>query len=105
MASSRTSMARLLEASPCACGGRSIGAERRAAIVGGERLRLLKLGTVEAVLLRVLQVPPCWSPTSGAAVDLQAVAPAASPPTSPMSCQPPPSTPSLAMAGARARKG
>jgi len=67
--------------------------------------RISDAGAEEAVLLRVLQVPPCSSPASGAAVDLQAVAPAASPPTSPMSCQPPPSTPSLAMAGARARKG
>ena len=59
----------------------------------------------EAVLLRVLQVPSCSSPASGAAVDLQAMAPAASPPTFPMSCQPPPWITSSAMAGARARKG
>ena len=43
-------------------------------------------GAEEVMLLRVLQVPPCSSPASGAAMDLQAVAPAASPPTSPMFC-------------------
>ena len=40
-------------------------------------------GAEEVVLLRVLQVPPCSSPASGAAVDLQAVASAASPPNFP----------------------
>ena len=40
-------------------------------------------GAEEVVLLRVLQVPPCSSSASGAAVDLQAVAPAASPPNFP----------------------
>ena len=40
-------------------------------------------GAKEAVLLCVLQVPPCSSPASGAAVDLQAVAPAAMAPNFP----------------------
>jgi len=43
-----SSRARLLETSPRASAGRRVGAERRAAVVGGERLRaLLKPATVK----------------------------------------------------------
>ncbi|XP_066374024.1 uncharacterized protein [Miscanthus floridulus] len=42
-------------------------------------------GAEEVMLQRVLQVPPCSSPASGVAVDLQAMAPTTSLPTFPMS--------------------